>query len=175
MSLARASLALGMLEPNSKLIKAAKAAAEAADAPVVGGVAVFLHGYRRTTEDVNLFAAEPTQVRDRLREAGAIWNAKRREFSCDGVPIHLVTSEQTGSPPEHVSLIQGVPVVGLPDLIRFKLHSGLKNLNRAKDLADVVELIRRVPLDKRFAAKLPRNQRAAFKRIVDSVHGDSRR
>jgi hypothetical protein len=164
-----------MLEPNSKLLKTARIAAAAAQAPVVGGVAVFLHGYRRTTEDVDLFADDASRVRECLRDAGANWNSRRREFTLGGVPIHLVTVEETGSEPGRISVIQGVPVVGLADLIRFKLHSGLQDLNRAKDLADVVELIRRVPLTRAFAAKLPAKQRAAFKRIVDSVKGSGSR
>ena len=52
---------------------------------------------------------------------------------------------------------------------------GLDNLNRSKAVADVVELVRRVPLDKRFAAKLQKELRGVFKKIVDAVRaGDSR-
>lgn len=175
MSTGRAQLALGMLESDSKLLEVAKAAAEATGAPVLGGVAVFLHGYPRTTADVDLFAEDAKKVGAALRRAGATWNARKREFVLDSVPIQLVTSEQTGGTPEHVSVIRGIPVVGLPDLIRFKLRTGLDNLNRVKDLADVVELIRRIPLDKRFATRLPKSQRAAFKKLVDAVRkGEAR-
>ena len=95
--------------------------------------------------------------------------AARREFVLGGVPVQLVTEEQTGGPPERTSRISGVRVVSLADLIRFKLHSGLGSVRRAQDIADVVELIKRVPLDKRFAARLAGRQRAAFKKLVDGA------
>jgi predicted nucleotidyltransferase component of viral defense system len=85
------------------------------------------------------------------------------------VAIQLVTDRETGGPPEATETRQGVLVVSLADLVRTKLRSGLDNLNRARDLADVVELIRHVPLDKRFAARLPREQRPAFEKLVEAV------
>ena len=62
------------------------------------------------------------------------------------------------------------PAVAADDeVVRWKLASGLDNLDRARDLADVVELIRRVPLDKTFAANVPKEHRAAFRKLVDAV------
>jgi hypothetical protein len=62
-----------------------------------------------------------------------------------------------------------VLVVSLADLVRTKLRAGLDDLNRARDVADVVELIRSVPLDERFASRLPKEQRPAFEKLVDAV------
>jgi hypothetical protein len=59
--------------------------------------------------------------------------------------------------------------VSLADLIRFKLRSGLDRPQRAQDLANVVGLIQRVPLTRSFAARLPREQRAPFRKLVDAV------
>ena len=59
--------------------------------------------------------------------------------------------------------------MSLADLIRFKLHSGLDRPERSQDIADVVELIKRVPLDKDFVTRLPKEQRDAFKKLVDAV------
>ncbi|HSZ57412.1 MAG TPA: hypothetical protein VK797_17240 [Tepidisphaeraceae bacterium] len=56
----------------------------------------------------------------------------------------------------------------------IKLLSGLNNPARSKDLGDVEELIRSVPLDKRVAGKLPREVRAEFKRLVDAVRASDR-
>ncbi|MCL4742526.1 MAG: hypothetical protein KJZ54_10030 [Phycisphaerales bacterium] len=162
-------IALGMLSEGSHLLAVAARAADATNAPVIGGVAVFLHGYRRTTEDVDLFADDPQTAADALRAAGATWDAQRREHTLDGVPIHLVTAAQTGSRPDATERRHGVTIISLPDLVRFKLHAGLDHLDRARDLADVVELIRRVPLDKSFAARLPTAMRDPFKRLVDAV------
>src|SRR5205085_6414986 len=99
----------------------------------------------------------------------------QREHVLDNVPIHTVTPEDAGHAVEKTSLIDGVRVVSLKDLIVIKLRCGLDNLGRSKDVADVVELIRRIPLDKRFSAKLPSNLRAAFKKLVDAVRADESR
>lgn len=151
------------------LLLLARKVTQATGAPVLGGIAVFLHGYRRTTQDIDLFSSDPEKTAAVLTRLGARFDAKHREFQLEGVPLQLVTVEQTGSEPAEVVTIQGVKVVGLADLVRFKLHSGLDRVDRARDLADVVELIRVVPLDKRFAARLPKSQRAAFKKLVDAV------
>ncbi len=163
-------IALGMLSEGSHPLDVAARAADATNAPVTGGVAVFLHGYRCTTEDVDLFADDPQEAAaDALRAAGATWDAHRRVHALDGVPIHLVTAVETGSRPDAIEQRHGVTIVSLPDLIRFKLHAGLDRLDRTRDLADVVELIRRVPLDKSFAARLPATMRDPFRRLVDAV------
>lgn len=67
------------------------------------------------------------------------------------------------------TVIDGIRVVTLKDLIAIKLISGLKNPGRSKDIADVEDLIRRVPLDKRFAARLPPEIRTDFKKIIEAV------
>lgn len=142
-------LALGMLTPGSKLLDVARRISASGVGPVLGGVAVFLHGYHRTTEDVDVFAADTAAASEALIALGATWDADAREHVLDGVHV-----------------------VGLADLIRFKLRSGLRSAARAKDLADVVELIRRVPLDKAFAGKLPTELREDYKRLVDAVAED---
>lgn len=162
-------LALGMLEPGSILLDVARRAGEATNSPVIGGVAVFLHGYRRTTQDVDLLVQDAAAARDALEAIGAVWSDSERGLILDGVPIHLVTTQLTREHPTRTSTIAGIPTVPLSDLVRIKLRSGLGNLERAKDLADVVELVRRVPLDASFAARLPPDLRADFHRIVTAV------
>ena len=162
-------IAMSLLSEDPELLKLARRVSRAARAPVLGGIAVFLHGYRRTTADIDLYAADPAAVGDALVGLGARWDAKKREFVLDGVPIHLVTDKETGGPPKETVERRGIRVVGLADLIRFKLESGLNRPARAQDVADVVALIREVPLDKRFAPRLPPSMRAAFKKLVDSV------
>ena len=70
---------------------------------------------------------------------------------------------------ERTSIIDGVCVVSLKDRIAIKLRCGLNNPGRSKDLAHVEDLIRSVPLDKRFAAKLPTALRAPFEHLVNGV------
>lgn len=163
-------IALGMLGEGSKLLEVARKACRVG--PVVGGVAVFLHGYRRTTEDVDLFVDDTIDAGEVLEAVGAKWDENARQHVLDGVPVHLVTTQHTGDRPSHVSEIEGVHVVSLADLVRFKLRSGTRSVARSKDLADVVELIRRVPLDKSFAGKLPAELRADYKRLVEAVEAD---
>jgi hypothetical protein len=160
---------MSLFSADPELLKLARRVCEATGAPVVGGIPVFLHGYRRTTEDIDLFAADARAVADALTRMGARWDGKSKEFVLEGVPIHLVTEAQTGGPPQETADIRDVRVVGLADLVRFKLKSGLHRPERAQDIADVVALIRLVPLDKRFAARLPTSLRAPFKKLVDAV------
>ncbi len=168
-------LAMGLFSDSSELLDVARRVSDATGAPIVGGIAVFLHGYQRTTVDVDVFAADPDAVRASLLALGATWDRQRREFLLDRVPVHLITENETGGLPEATETKRGITVVSLPDLVKFKLRSGLQSTNRAKDLADVVELIRNVPLDKRFATRLPKNQRAPFKKLVDAVRDESGR
>jgi len=160
---------MSLFSDEPHLLDLARRVSAATGAPVLGGIAVFLHGYRRTTEDVDLFADDAERVAAALRELGAEWDAERREHRLDGVPIHIVTANDTGGPPAETVEITGVRLISLPDLVRIKLASGLGRVERAKDLADVVELIRAVPLDATFAARLPKEQRVAFRKLVDAV------
>jgi hypothetical protein len=50
----------------------------------------------------------------------------------------------------------------------------LNNPGRSKDLGDVEDLIRSIPLDKRFAMKLPKDLRREFKALVDAVRARDR-
>ena len=141
---------------------------------MLGGIAVILHGYPRTTTDLDLYTSDRKVTDVQLRAAGARWDTGRREHLLDDVRIHTVTPSDAGHVVEKTSVLDGVRIVSLKDLIAIKLRCGLNNLNCAKDLGDVVELIRRVPLDKRFAGKLPPDLRADFKKFVDAVRAGER-
>lgn len=160
---------MSLFAEDPQLLTLARTVTRATGRPLLGGLAVFLHGYRRTTEDIDLQVSDTTAVGESLRRLGATWDEGAREFRLEGVAVHLVTEQQTGGPPREIVEIRDIPVVSLADLIRFKLHSGLDRPERSQDIADVVELIRRVPLDKTFARQLPKEQRAPFKKLVDAV------
>ena len=97
-----------------------------------------------------------------------------REHVLAGIPIHTVTPEEAGHQVQKESIIDGVRVVSLKDLVSIKLICGLENVLRSQDVGDVVHLIRRIPLDKRFAGKLAPKLRAPFKKLVDAVRADER-
>lgn len=142
--------------------------------PVVGGVAVALHGFPRHTGDIDIYSDDFWETHELLEAHGIMWDGKRREHVIDGVAIHMVGDDSLGGAPKRISTIQGVKVIGLADLVRGKLTVGLDEVKRRKDILDVLELIRVVPLRKDFAAKLPTKLRTPFKALVDDVHGPRR-
>ena len=165
---------IGLPGDNNKIIAAARYLTSRIDAPVLGGIAVILHGHLRTTTDLDLYTPDRALTDEQLRAAGARWHAGRREHLYDDVRIHTVTPDDAGHVVGRVSVIDGVRVVSLKDLIAIKLRTGLRHVHRGKDIVDVMELIQRVPLDKSFAPKLPKDLRADFKRLVDTVRQGER-
>jgi hypothetical protein len=156
------------------MLARARRVTEITGCPVVGGIAVALHGWGRYTRDIDIYSADLWTTHERLEAAGILWDPHHREHVIDGVAVHMVKDESLGGPPQHVSTIEGVKVISLKDLIRGKLTVGLVHIDRSKDVTDVIELIRRVPLKKDFAAKLPPKLRAPFKELVEQVHGPRR-
>ncbi len=159
---------------NNHILEVARRLRTAVDAPVLGGIAVYLHGGGRSTVDLDLYAADRKATAAQLEAAGARWNKAGREHVLDGVCIHTITPQDAGVTIDSISIIDGIRVVTLKDLVAIKLLSGLKNPGRSKDLGDVEDLIRRVPLDKRFAVKLPKDIRSEFKALVDAVRAGER-
>jgi len=143
------------------------------EAAIVGGVAVFLHGHRRATVDVDVFVADTADAHDALNRAGFTFDESAREFRRGAVPVHLVTAEQTGSTSINRIEIERIAVAALPDLIAMKLRSGLVKTTRAQDLADVVALIRVKNLTAAFASRLPRDLRSDFRGLVRAVERDA--
>jgi hypothetical protein len=139
------------------------------NAPVLGGLAVYLHGYRRTTTDLDLYVEDRTEANERLRAAGASWRSKKREFVLEHVPIHTVTPQDAKHRVRSTKLIDGVYVVGLTDLIAIKLLC-----KTWKHGGDVTELIRDVHLDKRLSRWLPPSQRPRYEELVVAVRAAER-
>jgi hypothetical protein len=159
---------------NTRIIEVARSIRDRVDAPVLGGVAVYLHGVRRATIDLDLYTDNRRHTANQLEAAGARWDIENREHVLNSVRIHTVTPDDARHVVERTSIIDGVRVVSLKDLIAIKLICGLNNLGRSKDLSDVEELIRAAPLDKRFAGKLPKDLRGPFKGLVDAVRANIR-
>lgn len=151
---------------------------------VVGGMAVCLHGYRRTTVDIDLLVqpSDMPAIRTALETAGFRWDAEAHEFrSAAGVPVQLLAAgEKAGkgsevllpSPAaEHVAVvIEGLPVLSLAGLIEAKIACGEGEARRThRDFADVVELIAIHGLDDSFARHLHKRVRPTFHRLVKHV------
>ena len=159
---------------NNHILAVARSLRDRVDAAVLGGIAVNLHGGVRTTVDLDLYAVDRRATISQLEIAGARWDKAAREHIYDGVRIHTVTPDETKHIVEKESIIDGIRVVSLKDLVAIKLICGLNNPGRGKDIGDVEALIRNIPLDKRFAGKLPAQLRTSFKTIVDAVRANER-
>ena len=128
---------------------------------LVGGMAMFLHGYRRFTEDVHLLVtdADLRRIHAELEGLGyfpPFAGSKNLRDAETGVRIEfLVTGQYPGDgKPQPVALpdpasvsveIGGMNCVNVPTLVQLKLASGASP-GRMKDLADVQELIRALSL-----------------------------
>jgi hypothetical protein len=159
---------------EDELVPLARRVTQVTGCPVIGGVAVMLHGGGQNTSDIDIYSQDFWATHEKLEAAGILWDADRREHLIDGVAIHMVKDDSIGGEPRHVSTIKGVKVIGLADLIRAKLTVGLTEIRRSKDIAHVIHLIERIPLHKDFSPKLPKHLRAPFKQLVEQVHGPRR-
>ena len=156
---------------------------------IVGGVAVFLHGYRRNTVDVDVLvrSEDADVVKSALQQAQFSWSSEQREFrSPAGIPVHFVLSNEPAgddasygvkfpdpSDSKAVGVIDGLPVVTLARLMELKLACGLGNVRRThRDFADVVELIVVHDLRGDFARFLHKSVRPAFRKLVRNARGE---
>ncbi len=140
------------------------------DGAIIGGVAVVLHGYVRTTVDVDVFSRSAIpDVAAALRSDGFRPQRSSTEFRKNGVPVHVLTAKQVRTAPADFVEIEDVQTVSLPDLIAMKLSSGTRDMLRAIDLADVIGLIRTQGLTPAFASKLPRAVRPDFRKLARAV------
>jgi hypothetical protein len=141
-------------------------------APVIGGIAVVLHGHWRATKDIDLLVASPKEVAIVLQSLGFHLDSTRREFLRDDIPIHFVLPEQVETDVKRSVEIEGITTIALSDLIGMKLRSGMKNLLRAQDLADVIGLIRHHQLTGEFARSLDKSLRPTFRKLVRGIERD---
>lgn len=127
------------------------------DYVLTGGLAIYFHGYRRFTEDVDLLVTPDSlqRIHESLEGLGyvrlfagskALRDAETRvkidflttgDYPGDGKPGPVAFPD-----PKEVALdLNGMKVIQLPRLIELKLASGMLK-DRYRDLGDVQELIR---------------------------------
>jgi hypothetical protein len=156
---------------------------------VVGGMAMFYHGFRRFTEDVDILVTRTGLDEIHRRLDGLGWvppfqGSKNLRDAENGVKIEfLLTGEFPGDGrPKPVSFpdpaavaveVGGLTVVGVPTLVELKLASGISSPGRLKDLADVQELIRHLHLSRELAAQLDPSVRARYEELWDAVQSPS--
>src|SRR5262249_11168924 len=155
---------------------------------VVGGMAMFQHGYRRFTEDVDLLVTKEAlkEIHTRLEGLGYLppfAGSKQLRDTDTGVKVEfLVTVENPGDglpkpvafpdPTASSQLIDDMRVLTLPRLIELKIASGISNPRRAKDLVDVQELIERLRLTEELANELNPYVQPKYREIWQVVHSN---
>ena len=153
---------------------------------VVGGMAMFAHGFRRFTDDVDLLVTPEgmKQVLERVEGLGYVQPAgtstKLRD-TATGVRIEfLITGGYPGDgKPKPVAFpdpaavaveIDGIRYLGLPTLVELKLASGMTGgVNRMKDLTDVVELIKTLSLPRPFGENVNPFVRDKYYELWDAI------
>ncbi len=148
---------------------------------VVDGMALFHHGLRRFTEDVDILVTRESlkQIHEKLDGLGYLPPFARSKHLRDvenGVKIEFLTTgnfpgdgkpKPVGFPdPLNVSFeTDGIRYVKLPTLVELKLASGMTNPGRMKDLADVLELIKALDLPLEFAEGLDLSVRGEYQKL----------
>ena len=155
---------------------------------IVGGLAVVVHGYARTTVDIDVLVTPEglKKAHEHLSGLGyvPIFEGSRNlrdtetsvriefvvtgEFPGDGKPKPVAFPHPSNCATE----IDGIRYLRLEKLIDLKLASGMTNPGRLKDLADAQELIRGLKLSSDFALRLDPYVRERFKELWAAVQLD---
>jgi hypothetical protein len=137
---------------------------------LAGSMAMFLHGYRRFTEDVDILVTRESlqKIHEQLEGRGYLppfagrKNLRDTEYGVrlkflvagdypgDGKPKPVAFPEPATASVE----IDNIRLLNLEKLVELKLASGLTNPLRMKDIADVQEMIRILKLPADFADRL---------------------
>jgi len=152
---------------------------------VAGGMALFHHGVRRFTEDVDILVTREAlqaihQALDGLGYVPPFKGSKNLRDAELGVKIEFIVSGEypgDGKPkpvafpePNDVAVeLDGIRCIDLPTLITLKLASGMTNPARLKDLADVQELIKRLTLPRELAGTLSAYVHDKYRELWDAV------
>ena len=147
------------------------------DYAIAGGMALFFHGYRRFTEDVDvLVTAEGlAKIHEQLEGRGYVKPFEKSKNLRDaetGVKIDFLISGAypgDGKPgpiafpvPADVSVeSEGIRILNVKPIVELKLASGQES-HRAGDLMDVQRLILALNLPREFASQLDPSVQEAF-------------
>ncbi len=154
------------------------------DYAVVGGMAMFHHGFRRFTEDVDVLVTQEglRRIHEGLEGRGYVTpfsGSKNLRDVDTGVRIEfLITGQYPGdgkpkavafpNPADVAVTLHGTRCIGLESLITLKIISGT-TAGRLKDLGDVQELIRTLDLPISFKDRLDHSVRESFERLWNQI------
>jgi hypothetical protein len=155
---------------------------------VADGMAMFFHGFRRFTEDIDILVTREglERLHRELQGLGYVplfSGSKNLRDVDSGVRVEFLVSGDypgDGKPkpvafpdPEQASIERdGVRYLSLPALVELKLASGISAPGRLKDLADVQELIRLLLLPRDFAEQLQPFVREKFAELWRAVQSE---
>jgi hypothetical protein len=155
---------------------------------LVGGMAMFFHGYRRFTEDVDILVSTESlqMIHDELLGLGyvSVFEGSKNLRDAElGVRIEFLVSGQfpgDGKPkpvafplPENVvTKFGGIKCIELTKLVELKLASG-SSPGRRRDLADVQELIRILQLPETFELQLDLSVRSLYRDLSNELRDAS--
>jgi hypothetical protein len=147
------------------------------DYAIAGAMAMFLHGFRRFTEDVDVLVTREglQKIHDSLEGRGYVkpfTASKNLRDAQTGVKIDFLISGQFPGegkpgpvsfpvPAEASTRIEGICVVSLPRLLELKIASG-QAAHRLKDLGDAQQLIQHLKLPLELADELDPSLREAY-------------
>ncbi len=150
------------------------------DYAIAGGMALFFHGYRRFTEDIDVLVTPEglARIHQELEGLGYVKPFEASKNLRDAVTNVKIDFLQTGSypgegkpgpisfpdPKEVATEIDGIRFVGLSHLVELKLASG-KAPGRRKDHADVQELIRLLDLPDDWGQRIDPSLRDLFSQL----------
>jgi hypothetical protein len=153
---------------------------------VSGAMALFAHGYRRFTEDVDILVkpADLKTIHDKLEGLGYVPPFEKSKNLRDvehGVKIEFLTTGSfpgDGKPkpvafpdPQAISVERdGIRYLGLNTLIELKLASSMTHPGRRRDAADVQELIKLFGLPRDFAGQLDPYVRDEYGMLWSDTH-----
>jgi hypothetical protein len=138
---------------------------------VAGGMALFRHGYQRFTNDVDILVTREglKTLHERLEGLGylpPLSGSKNLRDTETGVKIEfLITGDYPGDgKPKPIAFpdpadagvdLEGIRCLSIPRLVELKLASGMTGgLERMKDFADVIALIKALSLPRDLAEEL---------------------
>jgi hypothetical protein len=152
---------------------------------VVGGMALVAHGYVRATTDVDILLTADglSRMHQALEGLGYVppfQGSKHLRDTVTGVRIEFrIAGQFPGdgrskpvafpNPADVAVEMNGIQYIGLPALLDLKLASGMTNVGRLKDLADVQELIRAMKLPRTAGERLNPYVQPKFFELWDAV------
>lgn len=154
---------------------------------VVDGMALFVHGLRRFTEDVDILVTRDDLKRIHAELVGLGYlppfaHSKHLRDTELGVRIEFLTTgefpgdgkEKPVAFPDPTTTrfeVDGINYINLSSLVELKLASGMTNPGRLEDLSDVLELVKVLGLPPDFADSLNPYVRQKYKELWSEARG----